>query len=77
MLLPLTRLERSFADLTAKEASLAYAESAVAVEALFDDAGAPAIVALLADIGRGLTLSEAFERNILVPYTDFQKKLQR
>jgi peptidase MA superfamily protein/tetratricopeptide repeat protein len=76
-LLSLTRLERSFADLTPKEASVAYAESAVAVEALFEDAGAPAVVGLLADIGRGLAFGEAFERNILVPYADFQKKLQR
>jgi uncharacterized protein Usg len=75
-LLPLRRLERSFADLTAKDASLAYAESTIAVEALFDDAGAAAIVGLLADIGRGLAFAEAFERNILVPYADFQKKLQ-
>jgi hypothetical protein len=75
--LPLTRLERSFSDLSAADASLAYAESAVAVEALFEDAGAPAIVGLLADIGRGVAFSEAFERNILVPYAEFQKKLQR
>jgi hypothetical protein len=76
-LLPLTRLERSFAKLSARDASLAYAESAVAVEALFADAGAPAIVGLLADIGRGLPFADAFERNMLVPYPDFQKKLQR
>ncbi len=76
-LLPLTRLERSFADLTAKEASLAYAESAVAVEALFEDAGAAAIVGLLADLGRGVEFRDAFERNILVPYAEFQGKLQR
>ncbi len=76
-LLPLQRLERSFSDLTAREASLAYAESAVAVEGLFDDAGAPSIVGLLADIGRGLPFADAFERNILVPYAEFQKKLQR
>jgi hypothetical protein len=76
-LLPLTRLERSFANLSARDASLAYAESAVAVEALFADAGAPAIVGLLADIGRGLTFADAFERNMLVPYPDFQKTLQR
>jgi tetratricopeptide (TPR) repeat protein len=75
-LLPLTRLERSFSDLSAKEASLAYAESAVAVEALFQDAGAPAIVGLLADIGRGVAFADAFERHILVPYAEFQKKLQ-
>ena len=73
-LLPLTRLERSFSNLTAKEASLAYAESAVAVQALFDDAGAPAIVGMLADIGRGVTFAEAFERNILMPYADFAEK---
>lgn len=75
-LLPLKRLERSFADLTPKEASLAYAESAVAVERLFEDAGAPSIVGLLADIGRGLAFADAFERNILLPYVEFQKKLQ-
>jgi tetratricopeptide (TPR) repeat protein len=76
-LLPLTRLERSFSDLSAKDASLAYAESAVAIEALFEEAGASAIVGLLADIGRGVAFAEAFERNILVPYPEFQKKLQR
>jgi hypothetical protein len=76
-LLPLTRLERSFSNLSAQEASLAYAESAVAVEALFQDAGAAAIVGLLADIGRGVAFADAFERNILLPYAEFQKKLQR
>ena len=75
-LLPLSRLERSFADLGANDASLAYAESAVAVEALIADAGAPAIVGLLADIGRGVAFSDAFERNVLVPYADFQRRLR-
>jgi len=70
----LSRLERSFADLNAKEASLAYAESAVAVDALMSDAGAPAMVSLLADIGRGLSFAEAFERNMLVSYAEFQKE---
>lgn len=75
-LLPLTRLEHSFSDLTAKEASFAYAESAVAVEALFAQAGPAAIIGLLADIGRGIAFPDAFERNILVPYAEFQRKLQ-
>jgi tetratricopeptide (TPR) repeat protein len=74
-LLPLSRLERSFADLSAKEATLAYAESAVAVHALLDQAGAPAVVSLLGDIGRGMAFPQAFERNILISYTEFQKKL--
>ena len=75
-LLPLSRLEKSFASLSSKEASLAYAESAVAVQALLDQAGAPALVSLIGDIGRGMPFGEAFERNILMTYADFQKKLQ-
>jgi tetratricopeptide (TPR) repeat protein len=74
--LPLSRLERSFANLSSKEAALAYAESAVAVQALLDQAGAPAVVSLLGDVGRGMPFAEAFERNILLPYDEFQKKLR-
>lgn len=74
--LPLARLERSFADLSTKDASLAYAESAVAVRALLDLAGPPAVISLLGDVGRGLSFSDAFERHILIPYSDFQKRLQ-
>jgi tetratricopeptide (TPR) repeat protein len=73
--LPLARLERSFDGLSAADASLAYAESAVAVRALLDQAGAPAVVNLLEDLGRGLRLAEAFEKNVLIPYPEFQKKL--
>lgn len=75
-LLPLRRLEESFAGLSARDASLAYAESAVAVRALLDQAGAPALVNLLGDLGRGMPFPEAFQRNILISYAEFQKKLQ-
>jgi hypothetical protein len=71
---PLTRLEGSFEGLTSKEASLAYAESAIAVHTLLDDAGAPALLNLLSDLGRGVPFGEAFERNMLMSYADFQKK---
>lgn len=74
--LPLARLERSFAGLSAKDASLAYAQSAVAVRALLDQAGAPAVVNLLGDVGGGVPFPEAFERNILISYSEFQKSLQ-
>ena len=74
--LPLARLERSFAALPAKDASLAYAQSAVAVRSLLDLAGAPAVVNLLGDVGRGVPFPEAFERNILISYSEFQKNLQ-
>jgi tetratricopeptide (TPR) repeat protein len=73
--LPLSRLERSFASLSSREATLAYAESAVAVQALLDQAGAPAVVGLIGDVGRGMPFAEAFERNVLVSYAEFQKKL--
>lgn len=75
-LLPLRRLEQSFAGLSAKDASLAYAESAVAVRALLDQAGASAVVNLLGDLGRDMPFPDAFQRNILMSYAEFQKKLQ-
>jgi tetratricopeptide (TPR) repeat protein len=74
--LPLARLEDSFENLTAKEAALAYAQSAVAAHTLLDDAGAPAIVSLLTDVGRGVPFATAFERHMPMSYADFQKKLQ-
>ena len=30
----------------------------------------------LCDVGRGLSFSDAIERHILIPYSDFQKRLQ-
>ena len=74
--LPLAQLERSFAGLSGADASLAYAESAVAVRALLDLAGPPAVVNLLDDLGRGASLHDAFERNILISYAEFQRKRQ-
>ncbi len=71
-LVPLARLERSFASLSAKDAEVAYAQSAVAVEKMFEQAGASAIVSLLEDIARGVPFSEAFDRNMPVPYPAFQ-----
>ena len=71
---PLSRLEGSFEGLTDKEASLAYAASAVAVHQLLGDPGPLGVANLLTDLGRGLPFSEAFERNMLISYTEFQKK---
>jgi len=71
---PLSRLEGSFEALTDKEASLAYAASAVAVHQLLEDPGPLAVANLLTDLGRGVPFNEAFERNMLVSYAEFQKK---
>ena len=56
------RLERSFATLSASDAAVAYAQSAVAVHAMFDQAGGPAVVSLLEALGNGMPFPEAFER---------------
>jgi tetratricopeptide (TPR) repeat protein len=74
--LPLQRLEGPFGKLTPKEATLAYAQSAVAVHALIDLAGAPAVVNMLTDIGGGVPFAQAFERHILISYADFQNRLR-
>jgi hypothetical protein len=74
-LLPLRRLEGSFANLSPKDAALAYAQSAVAVEEMFEQAGAPAVVSLLTAIGSGVPFAEAFERNMLSSYAEFHKRL--
>jgi len=71
---PLSRLEGSFEGLTAREAALAYGASAVAVHQLLDDPGPLAIANLLTDLGRGMSFAEAFERNMLISYAEFQKK---
>jgi hypothetical protein len=68
-------LEGSFDGLSGRDVSLAYAESAVAVRALLDQAGAPELVNLLGDLGNGMSFPEAFQRNILMSYAEFQKKL--
>ncbi|MEO8522803.1 MAG: tetratricopeptide repeat protein [Acidobacteriota bacterium] len=74
-LIPLARLERSFASLSSDAAALAYAQSAVAVQNMFERAGAPAVVSLLEAVGRGTAFSEAFEQTMLMPYAAFEKTL--
>lgn len=70
---PLSRLDRSFETLTSNEAAVAYAESAVAVRRLLQDAGAIAMANLLTDVGRGVPFAEAFDRYMTVSYTEFHK----
>ena len=52
--------EKSFASLSSKDASLVYGARNVAVQALLDQAGAPAVVSLIGDIGRGMPFGQAF-----------------
>lgn len=67
----LSRLHRSFVDLSKRDAEVAYASAAEAVRRLIDQRGAPAIVALLEDLGRGAPFASAFEQRIAMRYEDF------
>ena len=71
-LIPLERLHGPFSGFSGTEAKLAYAEGALAARYLLDQSGAPPIVALLQDVGRGVGFAEAFSQRALMPYADFQ-----
>lgn len=75
--LPLTRLERGFARLSAEEAQGAYAKSAAAVRRMVQLRGAPAVVTLLQDLGRGASFGSAFYQRIAMRYEDFQTIVER
>ncbi len=68
-------LAGTFEKLDARDARLAYASSAVAVQRMIDLAGATAVVSLLGDLAEGIPLETAFERRLLMSYADFQAGL--
>jgi tetratricopeptide (TPR) repeat protein len=72
-LVPLTQLEKSFGKLDKDQARLAYAQSAVAAQALIDQAGMTGVLNLLAYVGEGMPFAQAFERAAFVSYAEFQK----
>lgn len=69
--IPHSRLATGFSGLSGRDARLAYAQSATAVQKLIDLAGTPALVSLLQDLARGDDIESAFERRALVPYEAF------
>jgi Flp pilus assembly protein TadD len=73
--LPLGRLAKGFEKLSSGQARIAYAQSGAAVRALIEQAGAPAMIALLQDIGRGDDFDAAFERRMLTTYASFAASL--
>lgn len=73
-LLPLGRLERSFAGLDARQATLAYAQSAVTVQSLIERGGGSAIANILTDLGHNVPFAQAFERHFLMSYAEFLRK---
>ena len=73
--LRLQTLEGSFGGLDSKAAGMAYAESAVAVARLFEEAGPTGVANLLADLGARVPFATAFERHLGMTYEQFQQLL--
>jgi tetratricopeptide (TPR) repeat protein len=71
-LIPLTQLHGEFHRLPAERVPLAYAESALAVQAIMKRGGAYSLTLLLQDLGAGHAFADAFERRMSLSYTDFQ-----
>ena len=74
---PLQELHDGFLGLSATEAAVAYAFSARAVQRMIDLRGAPAVVQLLQDLGRGRDFPSAFQQRIAMRYEDFQIMVAR
>jgi hypothetical protein len=72
---PLAALQRPFTGLTARQAGLAYASSALAAQRLLDEAGGAAIAALLRDVGQGRDFGEAFAHRTQRSLATFQSEL--
>jgi len=68
----LAKLHDSFANLSAADATLAYAFSAHAVQRMIDLRGPYAVVALLQDLARGAQFASAFQQRLAMRYEDFQ-----
>jgi tetratricopeptide (TPR) repeat protein len=74
---PLKALEHGFSGLSNTQVNLAYAFSARAVRRMIDLRGAPAVVMLLQDMGRGAEFSSAFQQRIFMRYEDFETMVAR
>jgi hypothetical protein len=67
----LPTLHGSFGGFSRRDAEIAYASSARAVRRLLEQHGAPALVALLKDLGRGESFASAFRERLAIRYEDF------
>jgi tetratricopeptide (TPR) repeat protein len=70
---PFSALLTSFGNLTAAQASLAYAASALAVRRLIEEAGGFAIANLLRDLGDDVDFERAFEHRVQRTFEDFRE----
>ena len=73
--LPFDRLARNFRQLSPAEARIAYAQSAAIARTLFDQAGAPTVVAILRDLAAGRAFDAAYEQRLSLPFEAFLASL--
>ncbi len=73
----LSQLHRSFVGFSRRDAEIAYASAARAVQRLIDHRGAAAVVALLEDLARGAPFASAFHQRIAMRYEDFEALVNR
>ncbi|HYM21553.1 MAG TPA: hypothetical protein VEU08_00015, partial [Vicinamibacterales bacterium] len=69
---PLRALASGFGRFTGAQAQLAYATSALTVSRMLVEAGGPAIVNLLRDLGEGQDFDAAFLHRMQRTFADFQ-----
>jgi tetratricopeptide (TPR) repeat protein len=74
---PIETVTASFGRLSGPQAALAYAASALAVRRMIDDAGGPAVVNLLRDLGEGVSFDAAFTHRMQRSFDDFEASLAR
>ena len=70
--IPLRALSAGFGRFNGAQAQVAYATSALTVSRMLAEAGGPAIVNLLHDLGEGQDFNAAFLHRMQRPFTDFQ-----
>ena len=73
----LSKLHNSFVGLSARDAEIAYASAARAVRRLIDQRGLTAVVAILEDLGRGVSFARAFHQRAGMRYEDFAAVIAR
>ena len=69
--IPFSRLADSFRGLTADEARIAYAQSAVVARRLLEDVGGPTMVTILRDLAAGQSFKSAYEGRVFLSYEAF------
>jgi hypothetical protein len=74
--LPFERLAGSFSALSADDARLAYAQSAIAAQKLFDEGGGYVVAAVLRDLAAGTPFRAAFEQRLFLPFESFEAALE-